>query len=460
MKIRTRLSFQFTVIVGTILCLFTVAIYYFSADFRKKDYFERLKERALTTGRFLLKVKEIDSKLLRIIDRTTAQALVEEKIFVFDHTNRLIYSNVDDLPENINEALLRTIRDKREYRYSDGERETIGLIYKFHGNKFVIIASAWDKYGLGKLRNLKIVLTAGLILCIAATLFAGWFYSNQALRPISNVIKKVDEITENKLNLRVDEGNRKDEIALLAITFNNMLDRLENAFFIQKSFVSNASHEMRTPLTSIAGQIEVALLKERDKTEYEEILRSALEDIQSLNKLTNGLLDLTVASSDISVLHLDNVRMDEVLFQARSELLKRYNSYTIHISLLDLPDDEEKITAFGNERLLGIAFMNLMDNACKYSQDCRGIVEFSSSDGKIRITVSDKGTGISQNDLRNIFQPFFRSAEARNKPGHGLGLSLAERIIHLHKGTITVQSQINSGTSFTVILPSISSPFN
>jgi signal transduction histidine kinase len=253
--------------------------------------------------------------------------------------------------------------------------------------------------------------------------------------------------------MRVNEGNGTDEIAQLAITFNKMLERLESAFEMQRSFVSNASHELRTPLTSITGQIEVSLMKPRTNEEYKSILESVLEDIKNMNALSNGLLDLAKASSDISAIALHNLRIDEILWETRAELIERKKDYKVAIKFSEPIEDEKELTILGNHHLLKIAMINLMDNACKFSPD-KSVNVLLSAKGRYIVTeFIDNGMGIDTADMEKIFHPFFRSGNVKNIAGNGLGLSLSDKIIQIHRGKIAVDSRLHKGTTVTVCIP-------
>jgi signal transduction histidine kinase len=274
--------------------------------------------------------------------------------------------------------------------------------------------------------------------------------------PISNVLKQVDKITITSLDMRVNEGNGTDEIAQLAITFNKMLERLESSFEVQRSFVSNASHELRTPLTSIKGNIEVSLLKPRENNEYQDILRSTLEDTQNLIELSNRLLDLAKANSDISEISIHKTRVDELIWQTRDWLVERKQDYNVHISFDESVYQDNKLNLLGNEHLFKTAIANLMDNGCKYSPDKSVEVILSVEDDLIVIDFIDKGIGIHSDDLENIFQPFYRASNARVVAGHGLGLSLTDRIVKIHKGHLTITSEVNKGTTVRIGVPYMS----
>lgn len=451
MKIRSRLTLQFSLIVASILILFSSTIYFLSSYYRQQEFYSRLKDRAHNTAKLLIEIEEVSSDLLKKIDKNTI-ALPLERITIYNDQNRQLYNSTDDSSEVATE-ILNKIRAQNEILFREGEKEGIGFMYDDKHNRFAVIASAYDKFGLRKLNFLRIALIAGLFASVIITMLAGWFYSGQALKPISNVISQVDKISAGNLNLRVDEGNGSDEIALLAITFNKMLSRLESAFDMQRSFVSNASHELRTPLTTITGQIDVALMKKRTADEYELILNSILEDIRQLGQLSNGLLDLAQASIDISKISIASVRIDELLWQSRTELLKRQPEYSIKILFENFPDDEKKLSTTGNEHLLKTAVINLMENACKFSADKSVAVLLNITDDGAHIYFKDNGIGISTVEIDQVFEPFYRGENARTIKGHGLGLSLTDKIVQLHQGKINLSSQLNSGTTVTIVIP-------
>ncbi|MFM7023466.1 MAG: ATP-binding protein [Flavobacteriales bacterium] len=451
MKIRTRLTLRFTLIVASILLLFSACIYYFSEVNRHQLFYSRLEDKVLNTGKLLIDVQEVDSNLFRIIDRNTT-SLPQEQILVYNSQNKQLYNTNDNDSSLVDVALLDKIRNEGVWQYSDEKKESLGILHTFKNEQFVIIASAADVYGFSKLNNLKYVLIIGFIACTLITMLSGWMYAGRALSPISYVISQVDDITANDLSKRVKAGNGKDEIAQLADTFNQMLDRIDKAFQLQKSFVSNASHELRTPLTSITGQIEVALMKERSIAEHEAVLLSLLDDMKSLNKLANGLLALTQADIIQPNANINPVRIDELLWQARKEIIKHNPAYDVHIQIIDFTEDESRLIVLGNEFLLKSAIMNLMENACKFSPDHSVKVNFSVKNN-IEMTFIDRGVGIAADELKNVLQPFFRGSNAKNIPGHGLGLSLTHKIIAMHKGSFGIYSVLNEGTIVSISFP-------
>lgn len=452
MRIRTKLTILFAIIVSAIIIGFSLSVYILSANFRVEQFYQRLRDRANTTAKLLIDVKEVDSSLLKIIDRNTL-LLPQEQIVIYNYLNEQIYNSLESEPIEYPIELLNEIRINHEVLFNQNDKEVIGLQYSDEFNRFVVIASAYDKFGRGKLVFLRLIIIITFFISITLTVISGLFYSSQALRPISRIINEVDNITDKSLNVRLNEGNKKDEISKLSITFNRMLDRLEKAFNMQKSFVSNASHELRTPLTVMKGQLEVALLKNRTEQEYKELILSLRDDIDNMSNLSNNLLDLAQASIDFSEIKKVNLRIDELLISSQSELQSKKPNYNVVIDFTEFPDSEEKLIIFGNELLLKSAIKNLMDNACKYSNDLSVHVSMSFEEKCCKLIFSDKGIGISATDLELIFEPFYRASNVKKINGHGLGLSLTKKIIEIHNCTIEIESEINKGTKVLVNLP-------
>lgn len=454
MNIRNKLLIQFSLFVVAILLIFSIGIYSFSSKYRKSDYYSRLQDKAKTTAQLLLNVREVDRDLLKIIDKNT-QALYQEKIYVFNEADELIYSNPSDVEPLNDLSMLKTIKKYNIVKYLDGKREVLGLTYEYSEKSYIIVISALDRYGYSKMNNLRIILILGFFIGVLTAIFAGFVFANRALAPISKVVNQVKDITVSNLNQRVDEGNKTDEIAQLAITFNEMLQRIEDAFILQRDFVSNAAHELRTPFTVLLTEMEFTLMQDRNTEYYKEALTNLSKDIRKLSILSNGLLDLARISFDKSTFNQKTLRIDEVLIDVYSNVMSEHNNYKINLDLESLPEQENKLVINGNEQLLSIAFKNLIENACKFSEDKKVDVQLTYDSQCILIHFSDKGIGIPPNDLERIFEPFYRGKNSHYISGYGIGLALTHKIIILHKGRIHVDSRENSGSVFTVILPNV-----
>lgn len=453
MQIRTKIAIQFTIIVATILAIFSISIYYLSENYRQQEFYKSLRDRAVTTARLLIKEKEIDKKLLKLIDKNTLSTLYAVEVQVFNDKNEVAYSNYEADTIYYSPVQLERIRSKGYLEYKYKNKQVVGVIIENElQNEYVVLAKAEDIYGVDKLRNIKNSMITGLFSAILITIFFGFIFAGSSLKPIAVMNREISTINANNLTQKLNVGNGKDEIAQLATNFNSMLGRLEQSFELQKSFVSNASHELRTPLAAIKSEIQIALQKERSVSEYQNILGVLLGDNQRLIKVINGLLQLAKSEQIEADMQISEVRIDEIIFEVQDQLLQLYPDYTILIDFDEIPDEESFFTVLGNGQLLSTLFQNLIENACKYSEDHTARITLSYSEINAIIKVQDEGIGIAEDELQRIFEPFYRSKVISNIKGHGIGLSICRKIISMHKGSLIVDSELGKGSTFKVTL--------
>ena len=452
MKIKDRIALQFTLLVAAILLLFSIAIYSVSEHYRQEEFYDRLKGRARTTCRLLVKVKGIDKDLLKAIDQNTLSEMLDEKVLIFNMDNELIYSSVDDKLLTYQKSLLEEVRHKEYMEFHEGESEVIGLLYEEQSEPLIVLASAYDTFGHSKLTNLRETLGWGLLAGIAVTVGLGIYFAGNALRPISRINHEVSLITAQNLSQKLDEGNRKDEIAQLAINFNTVLVRLHNAFEQQKSFVSHASHELRTPLAALKSEIQLGQRFNKNNPDLDEVFDNLFSDTERLISITNNLLFLARSYEHSGQLKMAPIHIEDLAFLAKEELLSINPDYHVEIDYENIPEDGNQTVIEGNEELLKRVFSNLLDNACKYSPDHEAKILISSDAKSCVVKFKDQGIGISPEDMPHIFNPFYRSSNATPVPGFGIGLSICQRIVDLHHGTISVESELGRGSEFQVHL--------
>ncbi len=453
MKLRIRLALIFSGMVALILIVMTALIYMLYADFRKDEFFLRLEEKAITTSRLLLKIKQEDYELLRILDQSSINAYYQEKVLIFDNNNKLIYSSLDDHSVNYSDALLQKIRNNKKIIYEDEENEVIGIYLDEQGRQDVIIVSAFDKYGKRNLKYLLFILLLAVIAGLILTAALSFFYVNQTLKPLEALSNQVTRITEENLDETIPTGNSDDELTRLASNFNLMLNRLSNAFELQKSFVHSASHELRTPLANIMSQLEAAMNKNLTTEEYQALLQSVYEDHNRLSKLVNSLLILSTFENIKSKEQLPAVRIDEILFKAIDELKFFYGDMKVQLDFEKFPEEENDLIIKGNEILLKSAFNNLLENAYKYSTDKTVHVVMTFDAEKISIKFTNTGNIIQPEEEKNIFEPFMRGKNSGNKKGFGLGLAITQRIVHSHQGNLSYQNPSDNTNVFVLELP-------
>lgn len=450
MTIRVRMAVLFVGIFSGLLLIFCSVVYYETENYRQKEYKTRLSQEAITAAAIIFNKNEISPDLLKILDKNKITVLNQEEIVIYDIHNKIIYESGSDRP-NLKPEILNKIRTNQTFFWKENHIELFAMVTKHDNNEYIVLTSAVDTYGLSKQKNLALTLgfTALLLICISSV--SGMLFARRMLLPIQRMIKKIDKIRASELGLRLDEGSKSDELEQLSIRFNQMLDRLENAFQTQRSFVSHASHELRTPLTAITGQIQVSLLANDNPADLKLMAQSVLDDVQQLNILTNNLLDLTSIDADDTKFKYMLVNILEIIWQIRSELLKKKPDFNILISLDDSEDFLPEVK--GNEGLLYTALINLIENGAKFSPNHTVEVHIKNKNATIEISFYNKGPAIPANEIKNIFEPFKRGSNSRNTKGHGVGLSLTRRIVQLHQGEISFVSTEDKGTTFTLILP-------
>lgn len=455
MQIKTRLTLLFTSLVAALLLAFALTVYITSSETREDEYFKRLKQQAATKADLLFDTK-VAPTVLQLIYKNAPNALFQEEVAIYDTTFHLLYHDaveIDKVKET--QGMIDRIIAQKEIKFYLKDVQVVGFLYEHNGLHYVITAAAKDEYGLTKLANLRNTIIIAFLFSIVIIFFVGQFLSKKALQPVSSLVQKVKRITVTNLDLRVEEGNRKDEIAALAITFNEMLNRLESSFDAQKHFVSNISHELRTPLTAMLAEMQLTIQKERSNTEYQQSIEHIISDIQKLIRLSNSLLDLAKASYDQTEISFKEVRPDEILLDARNDVLRNQPDYKVNIIFEKETENDDFISINGNEYLLKVAFINLIENGCKFSNNKQSIISISYNDGQIILSFSDNGIGISNEELQHIFTPFYRGTNKKFAEGNGIGLFLTQKIISLHNGNLSVLSKENEGTTFTLTLPHI-----
>jgi signal transduction histidine kinase len=452
MNIKNSLTLKFTIIVAGILLIFSLFTYQFSELFRRDEFTVRLKNVSTNVVQNYLEKEELTPDILRLMYQKQLNRFPDERLIIADENHEVVFASNPLVDKEV--YLLQKLYSTRlSFEENQQATDYIAYIYNYNGKNYFIISSAIDKAGREKLRFLWILLILLNILFNIIAAVSGWYFSKQALQPIKKVIYEVEDITEISLNHRVSIGNGKDEIAQLAMVFNTMLERIQSSFELQKLFVANASHEFRTPLTAMKGQIEVLLLKKRNETDYLKTFNSLLEDIQNLIALINGLTDLAKANTDFPNTKLNPVSIIDVVMDAKDDLMRRKPNFKIKLTWGDFPEEEQAIQTLGDYALLKSTVTNLLDNACKFSANNEAEITVRFYTNAIFFVITDKGPGISNKDLAHIFEPFYRSNETRLISGNGIGLSLVKKTIDLHKGEIEFKSIVGEGTKVFVRLP-------
>jgi signal transduction histidine kinase len=447
LKIKNRLSLYFALLGSGVLLVVLAAIYLSFYSFVRNDFFSHLNDRANVAAQLYLKADEISPDSLGKVRDRYLKNLPGEVIRLYDSRNTAAF--IHGGGQHWNDRTIEAVRKQKYLQYADGDNQVVGIYYKDNQGNFVILASASDAEGKRRLNDLLQTMAVVFFIVGGLLYFVSRLLATEALSPINDVVKQMQLIKANNLSLRVSEGNGKDEISELARNFNRLLAHLENAFELQKTYVANASHELRTPITTIIGEVELALNKERSADDNKKTLQLVLEESERLRDTISGLMELAQVDMDYTVAELNPVRMDELLWEVHEFWTNKYGNNLFKVNILHLPENEALLDVAANRQLMFIALNNLIGNAFKFSGLQPVTCNFYADDKMIRLQIIDSGIGIPVADIDKVQRSFYRSDNARNFAGTGIGLYVTQKIVQLFNGTLTIQSAEGKGTTIT-----------
>ena len=449
MQIKKKITITYVVLSGFSTLLLCFLVFFLFRQNNQYYFIKRLEDRAKIVASVHYQNDSIKATYYRELRANGLEELIDEKEFILklgrDNTvepNAELKLQEDFYRSVINNGAAWTEEDDRYY---------YGLLFNEQNQKYIAIISAKDRRGYTSILYITRILIIGGTGFIFLAYFLGRFFARRIINPISGITKEANRITASNLHNRLPYTDTADEISDLAKTFNNMLDRLETSFEIQANFINNASHELKTPITTIIAETEIALLKERETAEYESTLNSINKQATRLANLTESLLKLTQTGYDGTKQVQDIARMDDLLLDVKSDLDRLYPDNRINIKLDDIPEDDLQLMLPCNRPLLELAIGNIISNGIKYSDNNEVYVTLTAGRKVIKITIADIGIGIPEEDIPYLYEPFFRGKKASKYIGYGLGLPLAAKIIRMHSGEITIQSEPDKGTTVNIL---------
>jgi signal transduction histidine kinase len=448
MKIKNRLSLYFTATSVVVLLVVEVAIMLTVRSIIKSDFYNQLTDRANVASQVYLEADEISADSLNRVRERYLQHLPHEVVRLYDDKDAASF--IKDRNQFWPAQIINQVRRRKMVMFEEGERQTVGLYYNDNQGNFVILVSAIDSLGNKRLNDLLKTLGSLLIIVGVGLFLSSRWFAQKTLEPIDNVVSQMRKVNAGNLSLRVDEGTGKDEISALARSFNSLLQHLENAFELQETFVINASHELRTPITSIIGEIELALAKARTNAEYEQVLNSVFLDAERLKDTVTSLLELAHVDMNYTQPTFKPILIDELIWELNEYWNAKIGKGMFLVNILHLPDDPDKLLLPANKQLLTIALNNIIGNAFKFSENKQVKCSLFVDDENIRITISDLGIGIPADELEKVFQSFYRGANVKGYMGSGIGLYVTSKIITLFNGIISINSAPEHGTNIII----------
>lgn len=443
MKLRHKLAFTYGLLTVGLLTIFGLTVYYFESEHRKEEFYKQLKNRVEITEKMVLERSAFTQEAFEKIREQFLNKLPKETEDVVP----LVSGWRSQLTVNCPDNFLQELENTGEAIFTQGDRQGAGRVFYLEGGDYAVVITATDEEGLELLGNLKRLLIVTLCVAAVITFLVSYLVAKVILRPVSATIREANTISANNLNYRLPVSDTDDELGQLALAFNGMLERIEQTFQSQKRFVADASHEIRNPLTSILGEAELALEKERTIEEYRLALSQIYQEADRLNRLVNNLLQLSVITTSAPDVKKEKVPAHELVKEAVSIFMRQHPGCNI------VTESSVIRPVLVNRNLIVNAILNLLDNACKFSDNSEVKVSMKETEQAVCISISDSGIGIPEQDIPRIRQPFFRSENVRQIPGTGIGIPLTVKIVELHGGSLHINSVLNKGTTVILQIP-------
>lgn len=446
-KIALNLSIAFSLLFGIVMAV----IYMSFNDFRRDEFKERFRQRLEFTSHFIAKSKDFEEEAPVFFNENSDNILLNETILIFNSQKELIYSTIKDRNVTWDNALLKELDDKKVIYSEKTVPEIYAALRTINGENYYILTSAYDTNGNSKLSYLKYLLITAYVMSALLIGFFSYYFMGQFLKPLEDLNQEISEVTAHKLTTQIPVRDSNDEINVLAKSFNTMIGRLDDVFQSQKDFTASASHEIRTPITRMAFQLENLIKFGEHTPETRSSLQQIQRDVYQLSDLTNSLLLLTKFDKENIQSIYEEVRIDEVIFESYEAVEKSYPKLKMDFQISEDTSEDALLTIKGVQSLLDIVFINLFKNAAIYSDNMEVDVLITENDQDFVVDVISHGNTIPQEEQLKLFEAFKRGKNSQNISGSGLGLRIVKRILEYHGAEIRYTSPADLLNKFSVI---------
>lgn len=450
MKLRNRLTLISSATFGFVFIIASVLIYISFYNSSEKVVFKELQKTCLLSGIYYLEKDELPNYEHSAIRNQFEENIQNDIVRVYDENNKIAFGN-KEADKNVNEKNLDFVRKNKKLSFKSNNHFYYGIFYNDNQGDFVVFVKTTSEVFNSQTNRLLVIMIIVLFAGLFLIFLLSRLLSNIAYKPITKVIDQVNSMEFNNLDKPISSANTNDEVQDLITTFNNLLSRLSDTFAIQKNFINYVSHEFKTPLASISGNLEVFAQKERTPEEYQKVTSEALENVYHIEEILNNLMML----SGLKTINSENetFRIDETVFNINDKIFEVYNNQEIKIDLEVM--DEKLLSVKGSEMQIQLALYNLIENAVKYSNQNPIRISLSESNNQLQITIQDYGKGIQKEDLNLVQQTFYRGKNVGDIKGSGIGLSLATIILKQNNIQFSITSEENLGTQITLLFPKL-----
>ncbi|MDO3425850.1 ATP-binding protein [Chryseobacterium sp. APV1] len=451
MSLKRKIALNLSIAFSLLFAIVMVVIYMSFNDFRREEFKERFRQRLEFTSHFIAKSKDFEEEAPVFFNENSDNILLNETILIFNGQKELIYSTIKDRNVTWDNELLKELDEKKVIYSEKTVPEIYAALRTINGEKYYILTSALDSNGKSKLEYLKYLLITAYVMSALLIGFFSYYFMGQFLKPLEDLNQEISEVTAHKLTTQIPVRNSNDEIDVLAKSFNTMIGRLDDVFQSQKDFTASASHEIRTPITRMAFQLENLIKFGEHSPETLSSLQQIQRDVYQLSDLTNSLLLLTKFDRENIQSIYEEVRIDEVIFESFEAVEKSYPKLKLDFLISEDTSEDALLTIKGIQSLLDIVFINLFKNAAIYSDDVEVDVLIKENDEHLIVDVISHGNTIPKEEQAKLFEAFKRGKNSQNISGSGLGLRIVKRILEYHGAQIIYTSPADLLNKFSVI---------
>jgi heavy metal sensor kinase len=460
LPIKWKLTLWYGLILASILVVFSSGVYVYFRNSLQKSIDAKIKSLGEVISSSITDTHNVSvfGNFERYLENVLGKKPKGKFIQIMDRTGR-IGAKMNDIETETLPSSFSTLERalKGEVVYETIERVaprlrmvTIPIMDNEKVSSIIQVGTSLEDFD-ETMKKLLIIMIISIPSSISVTIICGYFLAKKALKPVDQIRRAAVKISSMNLDERIDVQGRRDELSRLARTFNEMISRLKDAFQRINQFSIDVSHELKTPLTILKGETEVALRKDRDNEDYRRILFSNLEEIDRMSRIIDDLLLLSKADLKEMKLNLEDIALRDLVADVCVDMKIFADNKDVKLDVKELEDVKLK----GDELKLRRMLWNIVQNGIKYTPE-GGKIEIMSyiNNGFVCIDVKDNGSGIPESDIKYIFDRFYRGDKSRKREsGSGLGLSISKWIAEAHQGVIEVKSKPLEGSLFTIKLP-------
>ncbi|WP_294298970.1 HAMP domain-containing sensor histidine kinase [uncultured Chryseobacterium sp.] len=444
MTLRNRFTIISSLSFGLVSVVTSLIIFIGYYDSTKLSYFDRLRNTALISAIYYLEKDELPKTKHVQIKKEYNHLIENTQVAVYSQNNAVTFGmNLEDKnirPEDLNKA-----RRNGDVQFTADGYFYYGIYYPDNQGNFVVFVKLSDRSFSAQIIRLLMIMLSVLIIGLIAIYLLSRYLSKVVYKPISNVIQQINSVTDSDISQAITTTNTRDELDELIKSYNRLIGRISENMLLQQNFINYVSHEFKTPLAAISGNLEVFAQKERSPEEYRQVSEEVLENVYEIENILNNLLLMAglkkIEDPD------KTVRIDEIVWKVHDKLKnyrKKQSTSDLQISLE--VTHSALLERKGNETLLYLALYNIVENALKYSENNPVYIRIYEKDLMLAVDVKDSGCGIGYEELDRITETFYRGRNVGTVKGSGIGLSLSSAILHHHDIKMEISSESGKGT--------------